>query len=114
MGKLLIYRRLWCQVFGCHLLSWLNTLHASSEFCRWLETISKRQVVASKERVNIQMGFRPNKKISVFRVTGLKILGRIVTHIFFNHFFFWKKYIILCILKGISPFKMHKLIYFGP
>ena len=27
--------------------------------------------------------FRPNKKISVFRVTGLKILGRVGTHIFF-------------------------------
>ena len=31
---------------------------------------------------------RPNKKISVFRVTGLKILGREGTYIFFNHFFF--------------------------
>ena len=27
------------------------------------------------------------KKIGVFRVTGLKILGRIGTHIFFNIFF---------------------------
>ena len=35
---------------------------------------------------------RPNKKISVFWVTGLKILGRVGTHIFFNHFLFWKKY----------------------
>ena len=25
---------------------------------------------------------RPNKKISVFRVTGLKILGRVGTHFF--------------------------------
>ena len=25
---------------------------------------------------------RPNKKISVFRVTGLKILGKVGTHIF--------------------------------
>ena len=34
---------------------------------------------------------RPTKKISVFRVTGLKILGR-VGHIFFLIiFFFWKK-----------------------
>ena len=32
---------------------------------------------------------RPNKK-SVFRVTGLNILGRVGTHIFFI-FFFWKK-----------------------
>ena len=26
----------------------------------------------------------PNKKISVFRVMGLKILGRVGTHIFFS------------------------------
>ena len=37
---------------------------------------------------------RPNKEISVFRVTGLKILGRVGTH------FFLEKYMILCILKG--------------
>ena len=30
---------------------------------------------------------RPNKKISVFRVTGLKILGRVGTHIFLLLFF---------------------------
>ena len=48
---------------------------------------------------------RPNKKISVFQVTGLKILGRVGTHIFFSG------KIILCILKGILPFKMHKIIY---
>ena len=30
---------------------------------------------------------RPNKKISVFQVTGLKILGRAGTHIFLNYFF---------------------------
>ena len=55
---------------------------------------------------------RPNKKISVFRVTGLKILGRVGTHFFFNYFFFPGKNIFSCILKGISPFKMHKIIYF--
>ena len=25
---------------------------------------------------------------------------------------FWEKYIALCILKGILPFKMHKIIFF--
>ena len=30
---------------------------------------------------------RPNKKIIVFWVTGLKLLGRVGTHIFFNYFF---------------------------
>ena len=53
---------------------------------------------------------RPNEKISVFQVKGLKILDSVVTHIFLL-LFFWKK-IMLCILKGISPFKMHKIICF--
>ena len=42
---------------------------------------------------------RPNKKISVFRVTGIKILGRVGTHIFLI-IFFLEKNINLCILKG--------------
>ena len=51
-----------------------------------------------------------NKKISVFWVTGLKILGRVawVAHIFFIIIFLGEKiHIILYILKGILPFKMH-------
>ena len=51
------------------------------------------------------------KKISVFRVTGMKSLGKVGTHVFFNNFFL-EKYIILCILKGNMPFKMHKIIFF--
>ena len=41
-----------------------------------------------------QMKFlRPNKKIRVFRATGLKISGRVGAHIpFFNYFFSGKKY----------------------
>ena len=42
------------------------------------------------------------KKISVFRVTSLKMLGRLGTPVFF-FYLFWKKYIILCISKGILP-----------
>ena len=57
------------------------------------------------------MCMRPDKTINVLRVTGLKILARVGTHIFLI-IFFLKKYMILCILKGISPFKMHKMIYF--
>ena len=38
----------------------------------------------------------------------MKNLGRVGTHIFF-----WRKNIISCILKGISPFKMHKLSFFS-
>ena len=47
------------------------------------------------------------KKISVFRVTGLKILGRVGTLIFFNYFFSGKN-IILCIL----PIETHKITFF--
>ena len=54
---------------------------------------------------------RPNKKISVFQVTSLKILGRVGTHSFI-YFFLHVKNINLCILKGISPFKMYKIIIF--
>ena len=42
-------------------------------------------------------------------VTGLKILGRVGTHFSYG-FISGKKN--SCILKGISPFKMHKIIYF--
>ena len=49
------------------------------------------------------MLIRPNKKIGVFGVMSLKILGRVGTHIFFK-FVFEEKNIILRILKGISPF----------
>ena len=48
---------------------------------------------------------RPNKKINVFRVTGLKILGRVGTHIFFIIFFSGKK-------NDFMHFKMHKVIFF--
>ena len=53
--------------------------------------------------------FVPNKKISVFPVTGLKILGRVGTHILFLFFF---KYNFMH-LEGISPFKMDKIICFS-
>ena len=55
---------------------------------------------------------RPNKKNKCFRVMGLKILGRVSTHIFLSFNFLEKIYMILCILKGISPFKMQKIIFF--
>ena len=44
---------------------------------------------------------------------GLKILGRVGTHIFLIIFFSGKN-IILCILKGEMPFKMHKKYIFFP
>ena len=56
----------------------------------------------------------PNKKL-LFLVTGLNILVRVSTHIFFIlflYFVFLEKNIILGILKGEMPFKMHKMIFF--
>ena len=53
----------------------------------------------------------------MFRVTGLKNLSRVGTHIFLGGGGGGGGrggYIILCILKGTSPFKMHKIIYFFP
>ena len=50
---------------------------------------------------------RPNKKIVVFWVTGLKILGRVGRHIFFN-FFSGKK----CNFMHFE-FKMHKVYFFS-
>ena len=59
----------------------------------------------------LEIKVKPNKKISVFQVTGLNFLGRVGTHVFL-YFFFLEKNTILYILKGISPFKMHKIIFF--
>ena len=47
----------------------------------------------------------------MFWVKCLIILGRVGTHFVFKLFFFWKKTpTILCILKCISHFKMHKIM----
>ena len=56
-----------------------------------------------------QMTFylRPNKKISVFRVTGL-ILGMVGTHILLSFSFFLKKNNFMHFER---PFKMHKIIF---
>ena len=53
--------------------------------------------------------FRPNKKISVFRVTGLKILGKQQTNVYF---FFSEKNITLCILKDKFAFQNASKLYF--
>ena len=53
------------------------------------------------------------KKISVCSGNGSEILVRVGTHIFFlNYFVFWKKYIILCILKAFCLSKCKKIIFF--
>ena len=53
----------------------------------------------------------PIKKVSVLWVTGLKILGRVGTHIFLIISFSGKKYNFIHLI-GILPFKMHKIIFF--
>ena len=50
------------------------------------------------------------KKISMFWGKGLENLGRVGRHISLILFFSGKN-VILCILIGISPFKMHKIIF---
>ena len=39
----------------------------------------------------LHSSLRPNKIISVFQVSGLKKLGRVGTHIFFNYFYSLEK-----------------------
>ena len=102
----------------CHFLPIYTFLN------QYVSQINQKMRLAPMEKINLQRTrtvltgnqfiftkyavceLRPNKKISVFLVTGLKILGCVGTH------FFSGKNIILCILKGISPFKMHKFIFF--
>ena len=52
------------------------------------------------------------KKITVFRVTGLKTLVTVGTHIFCD-FFFLQINKFASILKVISPFKMHIILFFS-
>ena len=57
---------------------------------------------------------RPNKKNKCVLGNGSEnFFGRVGTPIlFFFLIFFSGKNIILCILKGISPFKMNKILFF--
>ena len=48
------------------------------------------------------------KRISMFRVKGLKILGRVCKRLFFV-LFSGNKYNFFC----FSPFKMHKIVFFS-
>ena len=64
-------------------------------------------MVETQEKFSFdQSEHKAKYKISVFRVMGLKILGSVGTHIFLKKKNSGKN-IILCILKGIKPFKMH-------
>ena len=51
-------------------------------------------------------------KMKRSKVTDYAAL-RLGKHTYFSKlFFFWKNYIILCILKGILPIKMLKILFF--
>ena len=54
---------------------------------------------------------RPNKNNKCVSGHGSENF-RVGTKFFFNYFFLSGKNTILCILKGILPFKMHKIIFF--
>ena len=74
--------------------------NANSDKCSLqakLATAEKDLQINKKSNELLKTKVRPNKKISVFQVTGLKIYGRVGTHISFNYFFFLKKILILCI-----------------
>ena len=52
-------------------------------------TLTKQTQNTLLQQESIGQSLRPNKKISVFWVTVLKIFSRVGTHIFFSfHFFF--------------------------
>ena len=57
-----------------------------------------------RNKISCAGPIKPNKKISVFLVTGLKILDRVCIQCFLIYFFSE---------KGISPFKMPQIIYFS-
>ena len=56
---------------------------------------------------------RPNKNkcVSGNRSENFKVTGKVGTHNYLIYFFGKNK--ILCILKGILPFKINKIIYFS-
>ena len=69
--------------------------------------LNETVLLSSQNICDIKL-MRPNKKNKC--VSGLKNLGRGGT--FFLKKKFLEKNKILCILKGILPFKMHKIIFF--
>ena len=73
----------------------------------WSIVYIERSLVIISKKILYFFDFVIGQIKKVLRVTGLKILGRVGTHIFF-----WKKY-NFCILEGISPFKMHKILFFS-
>ena len=66
----------------------LNMENANSQRSKWRERANLFKIhntcISELSKHDIyNLLLRPNKKISVFRVTGLTILGRVGTHILF-------------------------------
>ena len=82
--------------------------HIYCKLSRWMgDNLDMFTLVATMLDMSVHL-IRPNKKIPVFRVTR-PYLNILVKPIFFQ--VFWEKNILLCILKGEMPFKMHKLYF---
>ena len=76
------------QVFGTNHSSGRARGRAATQMTR--EHVVDSEHAYTEGIIYVCIGFliRPNTKLSVFRVTGLKILGSVGTHIFvFNNFF---------------------------
>ena len=72
--------------------------------------MQKIEIMKNYQTCKAKLKKKYNKRVSG---NESEILGRVGTHtIFFLNNFFFGKNIILCILKGILPFKMHKVIFF--
>ena len=78
----------------CLCYCYLESIIAKPAACRIRVIPLKGEATLSnciEIQINEILTLMPNKKICVFWVTGLKILGMVGTQIFFNSFFFWKK-----------------------
>ena len=116
--------KIWDQVFsldrGYQGLTQHNSCQNSKQGRPWSDSAS-----SEKKQSNIGIStkclglfsrqlLRPNKEISVFRVTGLKILGRVGTHIFFsrkkyNFMHFERRNLLSKYIKLFFPRKPEKL-----
>ena len=81
---------------------------------KWAAVLSRQNRKSCLLKIWVKLRFflgsiRPNKKRPVFKVTR-PYLNLLVKPRFFR---FSGKNIILCILKGEMPFKMHKIIFFS-
>ena len=74
----------------------------------WYRVINLCFSLANSAYQTQKSDVRPNKKISVLRVTGLNIVGRVGRHVFFVSFSGKKMH-----LKAFPNLKMHKIIFYS-